>query len=135
MNTTPPASRLTSVLFVAVFLLAAAAFSYLLVRRGTDYVTLTINDEWRIYLIEESNVYAVEYRADEFRQDNMDSRHLWLHGLGDIRWHDNVIHVSQEGVTFNHTLISKSHHNTLANILFARDGTVRKEMPETRPTD
>lgn len=135
MRDTPRSARLKSILFTALFFLAAAAISYQLVRRHTDYITLTINHEWRIYLINENNVYAAEYRADAFRQEKLDSRHLWLNGYGEIRWHTNRIRVQKEGVYLNQTFITKSHHDTLANILFARDGTVRKEMLEERPAD
>lgn len=128
-------ARLKSVLFISAFFLAAALISYQLVRRDTDYVTVTINKEWRVYLIGESNVYAVEYRASDFTQEKLDSRHLWLHGYGDLSWHNNTIHVQQDDITFNKTRISKSHRNTLANILFAPDGTVRKGMLEARPTN
>ncbi len=128
-------ARLKSILFTVVFFLAAAAISYQLVRRHTEYVTLTINREWRIYLIGESNIYAIEYRADDFTQEKLDSRHLWLKGSGTIIWHNNHIRVQTDGVYFNQTFITKSNHRTLANILFARDGTVRKEMLEERPSD
>lgn len=128
-------ARGTSILLTVLFFAAAAAISYQLVRRHTEYVTLTINHEWRIYLIEESNIYAVEYHADDFSQERLDSRHLWLNGYGEIRWHDNLIRVQKTGINFNQTVISKSHRDTLANILFARDGTVRKEMLESRPAD
>ena len=127
--------RLRAVLFVTLFLLAAALFSYLLVRRDTDYVTLTVNHEWRIYLVGEHNVYAVEYRAEEFTRDKIDSRHIWLQGHGDIRWHNNTIQVHESDITLNTTRISKSGHDTLANILFAQDGTIRKELLEVRPGD
>jgi hypothetical protein len=135
MPATSATARLKSVLFIAVFFLAAAAISYQLVRRHTDYVTLTINHEWRIYLINENNIYAAEYRAADFSQEKLDSRHLWLNGYGTITWHNNRIRVQQAGIYLNHAYITKSHRNTLANILFARDGTVRKEMLEARPSD
>ena len=135
MPDSPAAARLKSVLFITAFFLAAAFISYQLVRRDTDYITVTINNEWRIYLIGESNVYALEYRASDFTQVKLDSRHLWLRGYGDLTWHTNTIHVHKADIVFNKTPISKSHHNTLANILFAPDGTVRKGMLEARPTD
>jgi len=135
MATTPRNARFKSILFTVVFFVAAAAISYQLVRRHTEYVTLTINHEWRIYLIDESNIYAIEYRADEFSQEKLDSRHLWLKGTGTITWHNNRIRVQTDGVYFNQTFITKSNHRTLANLLFARDGTLRKEMLEERPAD
>jgi hypothetical protein len=133
MSDSPAGARLKSVLFITAFFLAAVIISYQLVRRDTDYVTVTINKEWRIYLIGESNVYALEYRASDFTQDKLDSRHIWLHGYGDLNWHNNTIHVHKTDIVFNNTPISKSHHDTLANILFAADGTVRKGMLEVRP--
>lgn len=135
MADTSRSARLKSILFVAVFFLAAAAISYQLVRRHTEYVTLTINHEWRIYLVDESNIYAVEYRADAFTREQLDSRHLWLNGYGNIHWHNNRIRVQKAGIYFNRIFITKSHPDTLANILFARDGTVRKESLEARPAD
>jgi nuclear transport factor 2 (NTF2) superfamily protein len=135
MREPSPTVRASSVLVVLLFFAAAAAISFLSLQRGTDYITLTINDEWRIYLIEESNVYAVEYRADDFTQEKLDSHHLWLQGYGDINWHGNTIRVRKTGISFNKILISKSQRDTLANILFARDGTVRKGMLETRTSN
>lgn len=133
MNEQTGRNQLTAIIFFAVFFLAAAVISYQLLRRNPDYLTLTINNEWRVYLIDESNIYAVEYRADNFVQQKIDSHHLWLQGFGDIQWHHNRILVTRDGVYFNDKFISKSPRPTLANILFARDGTVRKELLEPRP--
>lgn len=135
MPATATTARIKSVLFVTGFFLAAAIISYQFVRRDTDYITVTINNEWRVYLVGEHNVYALEYAASDFTQEKLDSRHIWLHGYGDLTWHNNTIHVHKTDIVFNKIPISKSHRNTLANILFAADGTVRKGMLETRPTD
>lgn len=135
MTTTTPSTRQTSFLFVVVFFLAAAAISYWTLKRDPDYITLTINNQWRIYLIGESNIYAVQYHSNNFTPVKQDDRHLWLNGSGDITWGENTIRVHKAGIFLNDKGISKSPRETLADILFARDGTVRKGMLQPQPAN
>jgi hypothetical protein len=134
MNKSSPTTRQSSMLFVILFMLAAAAISYWSLIREPDYITLRINGEWEVYLIGESNVYAVEYHTNHFKTLKQNSHMLSLQGFGDITWHQNHIRVHKAGVYFNKKLISKSRRDMLAHILFARDGTVRKGLMEAGST-
>ena len=133
MQNKTQSSRSSSILFVVLFFLAAAGISYWTLKREPDYITLNINNQWRIYLIGESNIYALEYHANNFTPVEQDNHSLWLNGTGEITWGKNTIRVHKAGIFLNDKSISKSPRETLANILFARDGTVRKGALQPNP--
>lgn len=133
MQTSSRSSRASSLLFVVLFFLAAAGISYWTLIREPDYITLNINDQWRIYLIGESNIYAVEYHTNNFTPVKQDHHSLWLNGTGEIIWGKHTIRVHKAGIFLNNKSISKSPRETLAHILFAHDGTVRKGALQPNP--
>ncbi|MEJ2359954.1 MAG: hypothetical protein P8Z75_00805 [Gammaproteobacteria bacterium] len=133
MSDTAAPIRPSPVLLLLLFLFAAVGLSYVSFRHRHDYVTLTINNEWRIYLMGEDRVDAVKFHIGRFRETRRDNRHLWLRGEGEIHWLKNVIRVHKAGVYFNHKMITRFYREKYVNIQFMPDGKVHKGIPRHRP--
>lgn len=123
--------RPSPLLFIILFVLAAAALGYVTLRHQQDYVTLNINHEWRVYLTGEDRLSAVAYRR--MRVMEHDSHELSLQGLGEIHWGHNTIRVYKAGIAFNNKLFSKSQSEPAVDIVFSRDGTAHRGKPGKNP--
>lgn len=131
MNDTASPARPTPIFFLVLFVFAIVALGYLASRQHDEYVTLTINNEWRIYLMGEDQVDSVKYHIGRFNETRHNSRHLWLRGDGEIHWLKNVIRVHKAGVYFNNRLFTRHFRENYVNILFMRNGKVRQGKPSS----
>lgn len=134
MNNTNAFNRPSPILFLVLFVFAIVALGYLASRQRNEFVTLTINNEWRIYLIGENEIDTVKYHVGRFHLIRHNSHHLWLSGEGEIHWLKNVIRVHKAGVYFNNKLFTRFFREKHVNILFMRNGTVKKGTPHSQPT-
>jgi len=131
MNDKTTTLRPTPVLFIVLFAVAAAALGYVALHHGKDYVTLNVNNDWRIYLTGEDRVSAVATRSMRVLDHN--SRELSLQGFGEIRWGQNLIQVHKAGVYFNNKLFSKSQREPRVDIVLSPDGKVHRGTPGKQP--
>lgn len=122
-------TRPTFILLLVLFVFTVTALGYLASRHRSEYVTLTINNEWQIYLMGEDKVDSVKFHVGRFTEVRHNSRHLWLRGEGEIHWLKNVIQVHKGGVYLNNKLFSPFYREKQVNIVFMRNGKAHKGKP------
>ena len=88
-------------------------------------LALHINDKWHVLLISETQPDQVRFDPQQFKLVKQDQANLWLDGMGELRWQNHVIHVSDLNLKFNATQISTSKALTV-NLFFYPDGRVLK---------
>lgn len=120
------ASLHTSVMYLALFLLAALAFTLWSFQRIPDHVILHINDKWRVHLVGEQNFEALQLQPGPLKIVKRDSANLWLTGTGTVNWQSHTIKVYKAAIYLDRHSFSKNASEPVVNILFYPDGAVQK---------
>ena len=120
------ASLHTSILYVALFLLAALAFTLWSWQRIPHHIILHINDMWRIHLVGEQHSEQIHLQPGPLKIIKRDRGNLWLSGTGTLNWQSHSITVYKSAIYLDRHSFSKNMHEPVINILFYPDGTVQK---------
>ena len=129
MNAQTTTHHPTPIFFLVLFLFAVIGLGYLATRQHDAYITLTINNEWHLYLMGDGQIDDVKYHVGRFSELRHDNRRLWLRGEGEIHWLKNVIRVHKAGVYVNNKLLTRFFREKTTDITVMHNGTAHKGAP------
>jgi len=112
--------------FAIIFISTALLFSYMFMRNIPHDVVLHINDKWHVMLISEEQTSQVDFDPQQFQLIKQDQANLWLGGMGELRWQQHTIIISELELKFNETVISTSTNSLVVHLFLYPDGRVLK---------
>ena len=112
--------------FAIIFISTTLLISYVFMQRIPHDVVLHINDKWHVMLISEDQTSQIDFDPQQIQLIKQNQANLWLSGMGELRWQQHTITVSELELEFNETVISTSSNSLVVNLFLYPDGRVLK---------